>query len=341
MTPRAVADRAEILVYDADADGHRENYVRIFAEATGGTGLVAPVRAALRRLLAARYLILTTFETAPRTYLLLLIARSLLGRRSAAVSLRAHLLVGRSGLRGVTGRLAMRLMAGLGSILVLPLVGFDGAEKRGFVPIQDPEFWDLGPADLDAAETPLASRMREFARGRSIVLLIGNLDTSKGLSFLRDIFCGDPGLGATTMPAICGKVLADGNEAAEALRGCGAFVESRYLDHDELMSLYRAADAAWCCYPPERDLSSGILGRAVQFGIAPILRRGSVLDAMAAEVPNAIRLDYGDAAAAREALRGKPARAVPAKPRGEQRDALRALLLGHFGLGASGAPARP
>jgi len=284
-------------------------------------------------LLAARNLILTTFETSPKAYLLVLVLRSLLGRRSAVVALRAHMLAARSGVRSLPGRLALRLLGRIESILPMTLVRFETAGGgRGFVPIQDPEFWDLTPADFGTAETPLARRMREFAAGRSVVLLIGHLDPSKGLSFLRDIFCGDPRLLETTVPAICGKILPEGSAAVEALRDCGAFVESRYLDHAELMSLYRAADAAWCCYPPERDQSSGILGRAVQFGVAPILRRGSVLDAKTADVPNAIRLDYGDAAAAREALRAKPAKVARPGPRGEELEALRSLLFAHFRL---------
>lgn len=333
MKPRSVEGRTDILIYDADPGGHRANYVRIFEDATGGAGLIAPVRAALRRLLAARSLVLTTLDTAPKAFLLILILRSLIGRRSAVVWLRAHLMARRTGVRALPGRLVVRLLGRIEAILPMSLVRFERAGGgRGFVAIQDPEFWDLTAADLEAAETPLAARIREFAGGRAIVLLIGNLDPSKGLAFLRDIFGGDPRLIETIVPAICGPVLAEGRDAVEALRGQGAFVESRYLEHAELMSLYRAADAAWCCYPPERDLSSGILGRAVQFGVAPILRRGSALDAMAADVPNAIRLDYGDAAAAREALRARPARVARPRPRGAQLEALRALLLGHFGV---------
>jgi hypothetical protein len=98
------------------------------------------------------------------------------------------------------------------------------------------------------------------------------------------------------------------------------------------MSLFRAADAAWCCYPPERDLSSGIFGRAVQFGIAPIVRQGSVLGVLAADVPNAISLRYGDAVAARAALLARPKRRPPPPHQlARERDALRTLLLSHFG----------
>lgn len=322
-----------MLVYDADGGGHRANYVRLFAEMTGGSGLIAPIREALPRLIGARNLILTTLDTAPRAFLLILLLRSLLGRRSATVSLRAHLFFRQRGLRGLPGRLAVGLLGRIDAILAMTLVPFESATgRRDFLPIRDPEFWDVEPADLDAPDTKLSARARGHAAGRSIVLLIGNLDSSKGLSFLRDIFCGDPRLFDAAVPVLCGPVLAEGSEAAEQLRAGGAFVESRYLERAELMSLFRAADAAWCCYPPARDMSSGIFGRAVQFGVAPIVRRGSVLGAMAAEVPNAISLDYDEPEAARTALRNKPARLAPSPRPGRERDALRSLLLAHFGM---------
>jgi hypothetical protein len=332
-----LAGDRDILVYDADGAGHRANYVDIFSRLTGGAGVIAPIHRALPRLLAAPYLVLTTLETAPKRFLGLLLLRSVLGRPSAVVSLRAHLHVRGGGPGGLAGRLGVRLLERLHCVLPLSLVPL-GDGHEAFIAIRDPECWDLAPADLEAPDTELSDRLRAFAAGRRILLLIGNLDFSKGLAFLGDIFLGDPSLFETVVPALCGPVLAEGRAVADSLEAGGAFVESRYLDRAELMSLYRAADAAWCCYPPERDLSSGIFGRAAQFGTAAVLRRGSVLDAMAAGVPNAVRIDYDAPEAAREALRASLIRLPPpAANAARERSALRALLLSHFpGRGRTG-----
>lgn len=338
----AVANRSDMLVFDADAGGHRANYARIFARLTGSPSLIAPIPGALRRLLTVRYLILTTLETAPRAFLAILFLRSLMGRRSAVVSLRAHTLAARRGRRGLPARLGVRLLERLKPVLPLSLVPFGGSGAgTGFTAIRDPEFWDLEPADREAAETPLSEGVRAFAGSRHILLLIGYLDSSKGLDFLRDIFCGDPALLETIVPVLCGRVLPESQGVADELRACGAYVESRYLDHEELMSLYGAADAAWCCYPPERDLSSGIFGRAVQFGIAPVLRRGSVLEAMAIALPNAVRIDYGDVEGARASLRRPVQRTAPPPDRREKEsEALRSRLFAHFGITAGLADPR-
>jgi hypothetical protein len=321
----------DILVYDASGAGHRANYVRIFAGLTGGTGLVAPLAPAVPRLLATRRLVLTTLETAPKRFLLILWLRSLLGRRSAVVSLRAHLRPA----RGLTGRLAMRLLKRLRSVLKLSLVPVDapGGESFGFVAIRDPECWDLLPEDRTGGDTALSAAVRRFAGARKLLILPGNLNPSKGMNFVRDIFCGDPALFGEVVPVLCGPVEPDGKAAAAELEAAGAFVEARYLERGELMSLYRAADGAWCCYPPERDLSSGIFGRAVQFGITPVVRQGSVLDRMAADVPNALRLDFADPAGAGRALAAGLARITPPQSRLEwESEALGGLLLRHFGL---------
>jgi hypothetical protein len=229
----------------------------------------------------------------------------------------------------------MRLLRRLRSVLKLSLVpvGRPGGESFGFVAIQDPECWDLRPEDRAEGDTPLSAAVRREAGERKILILPGNLNPSKGLNFVRDIFCGDPALFDRVLPVLCGPVEPDGKEAADDLAAAGAFVEARYLERAELMSLYRAAHGTWCCYPPERDLSSGLFGRAVQFGITPVIRRGSVLDHMAADVPNVLRLDYDDPGTARAALAAGLTR-MPPPPSGMAResDALRALLLGHFGL---------
>jgi hypothetical protein len=229
----------------------------------------------------------------------------------------------------------MRLLSGLRSALKLSLVPVGGADgdNKGFVAISDPECWDLRPEDRAAADTPLSAAVRDCAGPRRIMILPGNLNPSKGLDFVRDIFCGYPGLFEAVLPVLCGPVEPTGAAAAAELQAGGAFVEARYLDRAELMSLYRAAHAAWCCYPPEWDLSSGIFGRAVQFGIAPVVRRGSVIDRMAADVPNTMRLDYGDAALAAAQLAANLNRIPPPDSRlAEESEALRRLLSTHFGL---------
>lgn len=328
-------DRPDIVIFDSRPEGHRANYVRIMARLTGGRPLIAPVRRSLATLLFSRSLLLTTFETEPTSFLPILILRSLMRRRTAVLFLRAHLHQHRRPLNRLLHRFVIGLVGHLRSILPLtpvPLPPGTGGDR--FALIQDPEFWDLDPADLDTPDTPLSEQVRAFAEGRPILLFTGYIERARGIEFMRDIYERGSGLSERLAPVLCGMIDRDAAEAAAALERSGALVVDRYLSHEEMMSLYRAADVAWCCYVPERDLSSGIFGRALQFGVVPIVRRGSVLDSLAAGSDNAVRLDFGhvaDAVGALETLETGVARSPRGSARAnEQRNRVQSLLLDHF-----------
>ena len=74
-----------------------------------------------------------------------------------------------------------------------------------------------------------------------------------------------------------GKVMPECAAAAEKLRALGMVVENRFISDEELLSLYGVADYAWCFYAPDYDQSSGIFGRAIQLGVKPVIRAGSVI----------------------------------------------------------------
>lgn len=333
----AAAGKHDLLVFDSRPDGHRRGYVATLARLTGGIARIAPVRRSLAELLRVPNLLLTTFETSPRWFALVLVLRAALGRRSAAIFLRAHL--HRQG-----GR-AKRLLYGpilwllnrLDSVLLLTLVPVAAPGRNRFVAIADPEFWDVGAAALDTPGTDLSRRAGEAAAGRQILLFTGYAEASRGIGFLRDIFAADGDLIRGVLPVIAGTVMPDGEGAAADLAAGGALVEGRFVTDAEMMSLFRAAAAVWCCFAPERDMSSGVFGRAVQFGAAPIVRRGSVLEGLAGDVGNALAIDYGDVAGARARFGAGFARTPPpVEKHAAGREALRRLLAGHFGLPTPG-----
>jgi len=79
------------------------------------------------------------------------------------------------------------------------------------------------------------------------------------------------------------------------LRAVEAVVIDRNLTDEEFESLFGVADVIWACYAPSYDQASGVFGRAIQFGVPPIVREGSLIAAFARceDVP-CFPVSYGD-----------------------------------------------
>jgi hypothetical protein len=104
------------------------------------------------------------------------------------------------------------------------------------------------------------------------------------------------------------------------------------VSDEELFSLYRVADIIWCCFTPVRDLSSGVFGRAMQFGRPAIVRTGSHLATLQEDIGSGISIPWGapDEAAALLLDANFESRA-PISRHAEVADALRMLIHDHQG----------
>lgn len=327
----ALRPQADVLVYDVSADGHRANYVRIFADVASGSGAIGRLRDNIGALLTARHLVLPTFESAPKRFALVALVRALLGKRTALVLLRAHLVAHRSPLNRLLHSFTLGALAASRAILLMSIVPI----ARGRVePIEDPEFWDLTDEQLCSSASPLADRVAKRANGRTVLLMTGVLELPKGLGTLRDIYATDARLIERLYPVLAGAIEPDARRACQELEAMGAHVEGRRLSDEELLSLFRVADAVWCCYAPSRDMSSGVFGRAIQFGAAPVVRKGSYLESFASFPSNGVALDPCDCAeAARTLSAWQPQRLTEQCRRHEHSKRVRRLLADHFALG--------
>ena len=84
------------------------------------------------------------------------------------------------------------------------------------------------------------------------------------------------------------KVATASRHHAERFTANGGMLIDRHLDNDELLHLYRRADAIWSCYAPDYNQASGIFGRAVQLGVPAIVRKRSYLQPLAAELEHPV-----------------------------------------------------
>lgn len=300
--------KAPVLVFDASSSGHRENYVRVFARLLGGVPLIGPPFNYLGRLVTARRLLLPTFETMPRFYFFVALLRMLLNRRTVLFILRPQVAPGQW-IKLATHRL-LAAMPGVRLATIFPIAPNSHLYGRSTL-ILDLEYWDRAGLPLPGP-TPLSDAVRAAAAGRCIVTALGCFSEDKGANMLIDLAEREE-LAEHFLFVVGGIILPDVEARLDAASRHGLFVEKRKLSEAELMSLYTITDFTWCCYAPERDISSGIFGRSLQFGVPVILREGSLLQRQAEGRANYIAVPWGDSNAAEERLVNQSGRQSPIK----------------------------
>ncbi|MEG0619080.1 MAG: hypothetical protein RR557_07270 [Bacilli bacterium] len=126
---------------------------------------------------------------------------------------------------------------------------------------------------IDLPEYQIVHDIKKYANGRPIVIALGVQNKAKGTHILADNiqyffennYC----------VVVAGRFSSDSEIAKKPLEEGGALIFDRFVTDEEILGLYAAADAVWCFYDPSYDQASGILGRAVQLGVLPIVRLGS------------------------------------------------------------------
>ncbi len=152
--------------------------------------------------------------------------------------------------------------------------------------IYDFQFWDVDflESTVDDNNVGFAlSDIRDKAKGRKIVCAIGRQDTSKGFDKFIQLYINSAKLRGEFLFVSGGCVSGVDNVQLRAFEDCGALLWNRRISDSELVALYGAADVVWACYSPEYNQSSGVLGRALQYGKSVIVRRGSLMECLASE----------------------------------------------------------
>lgn len=145
--------------------------------------------------------------------------------------------------------------------------------------IHDPQLWDYEPSG--AVVTDLSRRVQKAAGGRRVLVALGMQNRSKGFELLCQAYLASPALRDDWFFIAAGQVAPDMADIAQAFVDAGGMVVDRFVDDDELRSLYGVADMAWSLYHPIYDQASGIFGRAVQVDVPALVRSGSAISRLA------------------------------------------------------------
>jgi hypothetical protein len=282
--PAARPDEALLVDYEAGDDGHRGQYKAMLAKLFH----LRLANFSPAMLVDRAPVLCPQIEAAPMRFVLTCLIRSMLGRRTVGFLLRPLPALRGQSLRLRLKRIALKLLRRTPGVQVLTIVPFAiepelGAIAHGW--IHDLQNWDLQlePAAVEApVARALARDIRGHAQGRPVCCAVGRQVRDKGFDRFTAIYAANPVLRDAVLFAFGGQVPQELAAMARDFADHGGFALDRFITDDELAGLYAAADLVWCVYSPDYDQASGVLGRALQFGIPVIARRGSVIAAICA-----------------------------------------------------------
>lgn len=302
------------IVYASNTAGHRQSYLDTLGRMFALDQLAQPMnRDVFRRLVGADRVLFATMDDDQISFLAVAIARALRGRRTAALFLGAQTCVdiGRwTSLKRLVFGLIRRI-PGVTTATITPFDVMPAYKGIASVGLYDPQYWDQLDAGViaDPAPTALSEDVAARAGGRLILCALGRMGANKGLDFLAETLERHPSLAERVFVVCAGSVIGEVKPAAARLSAAGALMVDRFVSDAELESLYGVSDSVWACYSPGYNSASGVFGRALQFGVPPIVKAGSVIARFATVngLPH-LEVPFGDHARLADLLLAQPRR---------------------------------
>lgn len=290
----------EIFVHSRSIEGHHAEYNLLLEKELKSLGVTVVFWSHPIAAIAARRVFFSMIDGNWSSFILCVFLSCVTGQRVGGLFFRAGECF-RPGLKHrVKYRLfrALKLLPGVKILTIMPF----SVDPR-FAEIaddwsHDPQLWDrqslvhLAPD----ASTPLSVEVRNLAKGRALIVALGAQSRGKGFDYLCDVWRSSAALRERYLIVAAGKVTEELREEADRLRARGGVVIDRFITAQELSSLYATATLVWAAYHPDYDQASGIVGRAFQFGVPAIIRRGSYMASLMRDLGHeTIEVGYDDA----------------------------------------------
>ena len=137
--------------------------------------------------------------------------------------------------------------------------------------------------------------IRLHAGRRAILIYLGLIDRAKGFEFFVELLKEAVRSGDMFAFVAAGTIKHDSADVARRFINAGGLLVDRYISDCEFLAGVELADWVWACYRPDNDQNSGIFGLAYQAGRRVIVRSGSFVARMAADLEYPIiEVRYGD-----------------------------------------------
>jgi len=268
--------------YSRSESGHRLEYIKFSESQLGGVRI-----AGLSLIKTPKPLLFLMVEESFLLYVLISLVRSLLGRRTVGLVFRAKECVQGNSLRLKIKYAIMRALRHINNVKSVSIVPFfvcPEVENICDYWIHDFQFWDrefLESLTCESEVVEVIEYIKAKAAGRKILCAVGKQDKSKGFDEFIRLYLSSEQLREEYLFVSGGKISGIDSELVKAFEGSGGLLIDKRISDSELVALYKAADVIWVCYAPDYDQSSGILGRALQYELAVIVRGGSVIESLA------------------------------------------------------------
>lgn len=276
-----------VNVWTKTHSGHRAEYLAFAIDNLHGTAV--PM---WRLLVGKNPAFFLMIEDSFFLYALVCLLRSMVGRRTVGLLFRLKPAVEGKGLRLLIKRNVLRCLVKLHSVHTLSIVPtslVSGSDAYVDSWVYDFQLWDISREEMNLFDR-LASRqlggeedahslvkeIQSSAESRRIFSAIGVQNEAKGSDLFLDIYANSLDIQREWCFVSGGKVHFSLKEKSELFDHAGGFLVDRFVSKEELIALYAVSDVVWCRYAEKYDQASGILGRAIQFGIPVVVRYGSL-----------------------------------------------------------------
>lgn len=277
----------EVACLLQEGDGHHSDFNRLFAAAAEDIGISmrfvqSPADADKHGKMPLFYPMLDRSPALTMQALARVAFRSLKGQITVGLFFRPSSCFVPGSIKYAVRRVLFQIVSRLPHASILSLVPFGIYPEAAQVStdyIYDPQLWDLRYLGVPNAEnSDLVRELEKKAAGRKIIISLGAQNRSKGFNYFSEIWRASPALRQEFYFVAAGKIAKESRAHADAFAQAEGFLIDRRIEDAELFALYRVACAAWSCYAPDYNQSSGIHGRAVQLGVPVIVRRGAFLE---------------------------------------------------------------
>ena len=266
--------------------GHRDGWARTIESMTGLTvyrkiGAVQD----LKYIISAKVCFDLSIEDGVMSFFFISLLRALLRKKTIGIMLSPWDCYRPNVLKDKFRRYAFIFLKRLAHVRVICMIPFDMDERYRDIAdcwIYDPEFWDMHALEERHVVVRNLSRSVESTpTGKINLLYLGGVNSEKGFDFLAKLFLENKDLFLKFDLSVVGKIPKPYMYIAKQLREAGAHVVDEFVTDERMFDFIKQSSLMWCCYCPRYDASSGIFGRAIQFGKLPLIRTSSRLEKLA------------------------------------------------------------
>jgi glycosyltransferase involved in cell wall biosynthesis len=265
--------------YSNNDDGHRREYADFTQKYLHGT------RVSLRDgTLRRDPLLFLMVEDDFFKFFIVSVVRSLFGLKTSGLTFRAHYCIGSHSPKHIVKFAMMKFLNFFRYTNTISIIPFEIEPRlKGLCrsSLYDFQFWDLSYCISNANAEEIEhfySKFLSVSAGKILVSAIGKQNKDKGVDSFIKLYNENENIRSKFCFLIAGKITdVEEAELDEFVRNGGIAI-NRYVSDEEIFAVYKASGFIWCAYSPSYDQSSGVLGRALQFGKTPIVRSNSVAE---------------------------------------------------------------